>query len=104
LLDIQTIEQPKKKFNVAKKMWGKGVDYREIAKKLTVINEKPISFTGVRSIFLRTMEKIAYDCIESCRPEIVGSKKRELSKELAASLAFQNAVGEYLHEAWYHKQ
>ena len=104
MLDIQTVEQPKKKFNVAKKIWGKGVDYREIAKKLTVTNGKSISFTGVRSIFLRTMEKIAYDCVESYRPEITGSKKRELSKELATSLAFQNAVGEYLHKAWSRKQ
>ena len=86
-----------KKFNVAKKVWGEGVDYRAIAKKLSN-SDKQISFTGVRSIFLRAMNKVAYDCVTQYLPDTKGKKKQQLANELANSLNFQNAVGELLHK------
>tara|TARA_Y100000034_G_scaffold28883_2_gene34739 strand:- start:11040 stop:11336 length:297 start_codon:yes stop_codon:yes gene_type:complete len=92
------MEKTTKRFNVAKKEWGAGVDYREIAKKISTITNEPITFTGVRSIFLRAMKTIASEYISEYRPEIVGIKRKEFAEELAKTTEFQNAVGEYLHK------
>ena len=92
------MDKTNKKFNVAKKEWGPGADYREIAKKISVATKEPITFTGVRSIFLRAMKTFATEYINEYRPDVVGIKRKEFAEELAKTTEFQNAVGEYLHK------
>jgi hypothetical protein len=78
----------------------KHLNYRAIAKHITDETKIPMSFNGVRSIFLKTMKKMATDYIELYRPDYTGTKKIKLAEELAQSTAFQIAVGEYLGKFW----
>src|SRR3990167_11415975 len=92
------------KFNTMPKEWGKDINYRDIAKRISRESREPITFNGVRAIFLKAMKKIAVIYLTEYRPEITGCQRQKLAEKLASSIYFQHAVGEYLHKIWSSKK
>ena len=68
-----------------------------MSKKLSSITNEPMTFTGVRSIFLRAVRKIATEYVTVYSPELFNDiSQKEHIEALTNSVDFQNAVGEHL--------
>ena len=57
------------------KDYGNDIDYRTIAKRLSSGSKEPLTYIGVRAVFLRIMKKFAIEYITTYRPELTGNKK-----------------------------
>ena len=86
--------------NIMPKDYGNDIDYRTIAKRLSSGSKEPLTYIGVRAVFLRIMKKFAIEYITTYRPELTGNKKVKEAEYLAKSVKFQIAVGNFLHKTW----
>ena len=75
---------------------SENIDYRHISKIITQ-SDVPITFTGVRAIFLKAMQKMATEYIKEYSDTDVVTQKR-FAHELSNSVDFQDAVGEHLYK------
>lgn len=77
---------------------SENVDYRHISKVVTQ-TDVPMTFTGVRAIFLKAMQKMATEYMkEYSDADIVAQRK--FAYELSNSIDFQDAVGEHLYKLY----
>lgn len=75
---------------------SENIDYRHISKIMTQ-TDVPITFTGVRAIFLKAMQKIANEYLKEYSDADAVVQKR-FAYELSNSVDFQDAIGEHLYK------